>query len=387
VELRDALVVVQVAVSVVLLVGGSLLVRSLGAAGRVDFGYDVTRTAYLGLAMEMNGYDAREAGVFYESGRLRLAALPEVGAVGLASRIPLSLNNNGFGLFIDGHQSSASDRPYGVDGARVDEGYFPALGLRVVEGRGIMPEDREEGRRVAVVTETFASRYWPGESALGREFRLAWGGDPYRVVGVVQDYRVDTPGERPKPYLHLPLPREGVYSNYVIRTTTPAAALVPKLEQELRALDPDLVFLETGTFQDLAEVRLFPVRAGAWLIGVFGMLALTLAAVGLYGVIGFAVSRRLREIGIRKALGAESRTVVGLVLRQGMAMVALGFGIGAVLAGIGARALSNVLFVSHLDVPSFAVALLVLSGAAGLANFIPAHRASRVDPGVALRAE
>ncbi|MGW8267057.1 MAG: ADOP family duplicated permease, partial [Longimicrobiales bacterium] len=174
VELRDALVVVQVAVSVVLLVGGSLLVRSLGAAGRVDLGYDVSRTAYLGLAMEMNGYDAEEAGAFFASGKVRLEALPGVEAVGLASRIPLSLNNNGFGVFIEGHQSSSSDSPYGMDGARVDEGYFDALGLRVLEGRGIRPEDRDGGRRVAVVTEAMAGRYWPGERALGQEFRLSW---------------------------------------------------------------------------------------------------------------------------------------------------------------------------------------------------------------------
>jgi predicted permease len=387
VELRDGLVVVQVAVSVVLLVGASLLVRSLAAAGRVDFGYDVSRTAYLGLAMEMNGYDAREAGVFYASGKLRLEAVPEVEAVGLASRIPLSLNNNGFGVYIEGHQSSSSDRPYDVDGARIDEGYFDALGLQIVEGRGIEPEDRDGNRRVAVVTGTMAARYWPGESALGREFRVSWDGAPYRIVGIVEDYRVDTPGEIPKPYLHLPLPREGVYSNYVIRTATPAAPLVPSLERELRTLDPDLVFLETGTFQDLAEVRLFPIRAGAWLIGVFGVLAVILAAVGLYGVIGYAVSRRVREIGIRKAVGADSRSVVGMILRQGMAMVAAGFVVGSVLAGFAARVLSSVLFVDPLDLPSFGVTLVLLSGVGALANVVPAYRASRVDPGVALRWE
>lgn len=387
VELRDALVVVQVAVSVVLLVGGSLLVRSLGAAGRVDFGYDVSRTAYLGLAMEMNGYDAEEAGAFFATGKVRLEAVPAVEAVGLASRVPLSLNNNGFGVFIEGHQSSSSDSPYRVDGARIDEGYFDALGLRIVEGRGIQSDDRDGGRRVVVVTETMANRFWPGERALGREFRLSWDGAPYQIVGIVEDYRVDTPGEDPKPYIHLPMPRDGVYANYVIRTAKPAGALVPELEATLRALDPDLVFLDTGTFRDLADVRLFPIRAGAWLIGVFGALALLLAAVGLYGVIGYAVSRRVREIGIRKALGAENRSVVTMVLRQGMLMVAVGFLVGSVLAGFGARVLSSVLFVGAFDVASYGVTLGVLAGVAMLANFVPAHRASRVDPAVALKFE
>jgi predicted permease len=387
VELRDALVVVQVAVSVVLLVAGSLMVRSLGAADDVVYPYDVSRTAYLGLAMEMNGYDAQEAGAFYATGKLRLQALPGVEAVGLTSRVPLSLNNNGFGLFIDGHQSSASDRPYGMDGARVDEGYFDALGLEIVEGRGILPEDRDEMRRVAVVTRTMASRYWPGERATGQQFRLAWGGEPYEIVGVVEDYRVDTPGEDPKPYIHLPLGREGSYANYVVRTATPAAPIVRELERELRALDPDLVFLETGPFQELADVRLFPIRAGAWLIGIFGGLALLLAVVGLYGVIGYSVSRRVREIGIRKALGAEDGSTLALVLRQGMTMVGVGFLVGAALAVLAAGVLSSVLYVSPFDLPSFGITFLVLGCAAALANLIPAHRAARVDPAIALRGE
>jgi predicted permease len=387
VELRDALVVVQVAVSVVLLVGGTLMARSLSAAGQVDFGYDPERTAFLALAMEMNGYDGPEAGAFYAGATDRLEALSGVEAVGLTSRVPLSLNNNGFGLFIEGHQSSGSDRPYGVDGASIDEGYFDALNLRIVEGRGIQPDDRDADRRVAVVTEAMASRFWPGEPALGQEFRTSWDGSPFEIVGVVEDYRVDTPGEAPKPYLHIPLPRDGVYSNYVVRTTPPASGMVPDLERALRGLDPDLVFLDTGSFQDLADVRLFPIRAGAWLIGIFGGLALLLAAVGLYGVIGYAVSRRVREMGIRKALGAEAGSLVTMVMRRGMLLVLSGFLIGAVLAGFAAQVLSSVLFVSPLDVPSFAVTFFALGGIAAVANFVPAQRASRVDPAVALRSE
>jgi putative ABC transport system permease protein len=387
VGLRSVLVVVQVATSLVLLVSGALLVRSLGAAGRVDLGYDIDHTAYLALAMEMNGYTDEEAGVFYEAGKRRLQARPEVEAVGLTSRVPLSLNNNGFGIFIDGHQTSGADRPYIMDGARIDEGYFDALGLRLVSGRGIEVADRDEARRVAVVTETMASRYWPDVDPIGREFRTSWGGQPYRIVGIVEDYKVDTPGESPKPYIHLPLPRNGGYANYLVKTTVPAADVVPMLEQELHVLDPDLVFLDTGTARNLADVRLFPIRAGAVLIGAFGVLALVLAAIGLYGVIGYSVSQRVREIGVRKALGARTGTVVTMVLRQGMTMVVIGAVIGAVLAVLGAQALSSVLFVGAFDVVSFAVALGVLTAVAALANWIPAHRASRVDPMVALRGD
>jgi predicted permease len=386
IELRDALVVVQVALSLVLLIGGALLVRSLGAAQDVDFGYDVDRVAYLGLAMEMNGYDAKQSAELLEAGRLRLAALPEVQAVGLTSRVPLSLNNNGFGIYIDGHQTSGDDRRYVMDGASVDEAYFDAFGLRLLEGRAIERADRE-GQRVAVVSKAMAERYWPNESAVGREFRRSWGGEPWRIVGVAEDYKVDTPGEAPKPYIHVPLPLETVYANVMVRSSSAAQDLVPTLEQELRTLDPELVFLETGTMRGLGDVRLFPIRAGAWLIGAFGVLALVLAAVGLYGVIGYAVSRRRREIGVRKALGAESGRILTLVLGQGMALVAAGGVIGAALAAMSTRFLSSVLFVDSFDFVSFAFAFGVLLAVAALANWVPAWRASKVDPMHVMRAE
>ena len=305
----------------------------------------------------------------------------------MASRMPLELNNNGFGIFIDGHQEGADSRPYIIDGASVDQDYFDALGLTVVSGRGIQGTDRDEQARVAVITQTMADRYWPGEDAIGREFRTSWEGRPYRIVGIVEDYKVDTPGEAPKPYIHIPLRRETVFAGLIVRTTTAAAGSVRALEQELRVLDPELVFLTTGTFRELADVRLFPIRAGAWLIGVFGLLALVLAAVGLYGIISYSVSGRLREIGIRKALGAETTAVVGMILRQGMTLVGVGVIVGLVLAAVGGRVLSSVLFVGAFDPVSFGAACVVLAAVAALANWIPAHRASKIDPMVAVKAE
>jgi predicted permease len=385
-ELRDTLVVVQIAVSIVLVVGGTLMVRSLSAAGRVPLGYDGNRTAYLALALEMSGYDRDRGGQLLEAGVQRLQLLPQVEAVALTSRLPLSLNNNGFSVYIKG-QETPDNRPLAIDGTYIDERYFGALHLTVLAGRGIEPADRDESRRVAVITTSMAQRYWPGqpENALSREFRLSEKGEPYRVVGVVEDYRVDTPGERPKPYLHLPLGRRETFGNYVVRTSVPASAVVPVLQRELRALDPELVFLDKGTMRDLADVRLFPVRAGAWLIGAFGALALVVAAVGLYGVIGYSVSRRVREIGIRKALGAQSGQLVGMVLGEGMVLVGIGGVIGGALAAAAARVLSSVLFVGPFDAVSFAVAFGVLAFVALLANAVPARRAARVDPMVALR--
>jgi ABC-type antimicrobial peptide transport system permease subunit len=159
------------------------------------------------------------------------------------------------------------------------------------------------------------------------------------------------------------------------------------LEAELRRLDPDLVFMETGTLRGMADVRLFPILAGAWLIGAFGVLALILATVGLYGVVSYSVNRRVREIGIRKALGAETGMIMGMVLKRGMALVLVGTLIGAALAAVSARALSAVLFVGAFDLVSFVSGCGVLAIIAALANWIPAQRASRIPPIVAMKAE
>jgi len=387
IELRDGLVVVQMAVSLVLMVGGALLLRSLGEAARINLGYDADRLAMVSVALEMNGYDRARGGRFLADARERLLRAPGIEAVTISTRTPLSLNNNGFGIFIDGRQASASDRPFTIDGTNADEHYADAFRLTVLDGRWIEPADRDESRRVAVITRAMAERFWPGSSAIGREFRLRWGGDPYRVVGVVADYKVDTPGEQPKSYIHLPFGRQETYGVFAVRTSARADVMLESIKRELRALDPELVFLTSGTLRTEANTRLFPVRAGAWLIGAFGLLALAVAAVGLYGVIGYSVSRRAREIGIRKALGAEPRALVGMVLGEGMWLVAVGGVSGAALAALAARALSSVLFVAPFDALSFAIAFGVLAAVALAANWVPARRAANVDPMVALRQE
>ena len=393
VELRDALVVVQMAVSLLLVVLGALMVRSLSVGSKVDLGFEGEHTAVLAMALEMAGYDDKRGGQFFENARQRLEALPTVRSVSLTSRSPLALNNNTFGLIIDGQQRSAEDRPFDTEGAYVDHKYAETLGLDVLSGRFFGAADRDDGsggtrgRRVAVVTKALAAKYWPGQEAVGKQFRLRWGEPPYDIVGVVSDYKSVTPGEAPRPYIHLPYGVDGTYAEMVVRTVPPARAMVQPLERELRALDPNIVFLKTGTLRESADVRLFPVKAGAWLIGAFGLLALAVAAVGLYGVIAYSVSRRVREIGIRKALGAQSGALVRMVLGEGMALVAVGGAIGAALAAAGARVLSSVLFVAPFDAISFAVAFAVLAAVALVANVVPAGRAARVDPSIALRQE
>jgi predicted permease len=387
ITLRDALVVLQVAVSIVLLIGGALLVRSLQAAHRTDLGYDIDNLSFLAVPLEMNGYEDGEGEAFFTDARARISALPGVQGVTVVSRVPLSVNNNGFGLFIDGHQSSSSDRPYIVDGQYIDEAYRRTMDLELTSGRDFTSADIAENASVALVTQALADRYWPDESAVGQQFRTTWEGEPFTIVGVLGDYKVNTPGEEPTPFIHIPRRSDSLFGNFIVRTAGTAIDQVALQEAAVREIDPDFVFLDSGGMRKLAEVRLFAISLGAWLIGAFGVLALILAAVGLYGVIGYSVSRRTREIGIRMALGAERSFVVTLVLRQGMRLVVIGAVAGMLLAALAGRLLSSVLFVSAIDPVAFAGAAFVLLAVAGLANWIPAKRAARVDPMVSLRSE
>lgn len=386
-ELRDVLVVAQVAVSMVLLIGGALLARSLFNAERTDIGFDVDRIGFLATDLSMIGYDEETAQALVDTARLRLRATAGVESVAMTSRVPQSVNNNGFGLFID--QTSATDRPYAIDGAYVDESYFDTFELAIVAGRAIDAADVANSNRVVVVTEAMAERFWPGEDAVGKQFRMSFDGVPYDIIGVVEDYKVNTPGEDPTPYLHLPArATTALFANFIVRTPTPVAGEMRRLEQVLTGLDADMVFLQTGPLRDLMDVRLLPIRMGAWFIGAFALLAAALAAVGLYGVIGYSVSRRTREIGIRVALGARSERVLGLVVRQGMVLVVIGVVIGAVLGALAGQVLSSVLYgISAVDPLAFSGAIGFLLLIALAANYVPARRAARIDPIIALRSE
>ena len=386
-ELRDALVVAQVAVSIVLLIGGALLVRSLANAQRTDVGFDVDHVGFMTTALEMVGYDQVSGKAFVDAARLRLESTPGVQSVTVTTRVPQSVNNNGFGLFID--QTSATDRPYAVDGTYVDERYFETFEIPILAGRGIEAADVAEDRLVVVVSDAMVERFWPGENAIGKQFRQSFDGPNYEIVGVVENYKVDTPGEEPTPYLHFPLPSSGtLFANFIVRTEAPVAAQMRRLEQVLTGLDAEIVFMQTGPMRDLMDVRLLPIRIGVWFIGTFGLLAMALAAIGLYGVIGYSVSRRTREIGIRVALGAESHRVLRLVVRQGMSLVLIGVLIGAVLGAATGQLLATVLYgISPLDPIAFGGAIGLLLLIALLANYLPARRASRIDPMVALRSE
>jgi predicted permease len=366
-----------------------LVARSLSASRNASVGFRTTGLAVLSADPTMAGYDEAGAHAFWERALERLRTLPDVENAALADRLPFSLNYGNQQVHISG-QVSPDDRGFTIAVTRVSPAYFETLGVPILQGRGFLPSDTPESPAVVVVNEAFARRFWPGQSALGQRIHTrAPDGPVFEIVGVSADHRVQSIGEGSVPYVHFSMTqRADSYEVLVARGRGDAGRLLAQVRQELLAMEPNLVFLDNQTMEAQIAGTLLPVQAGAWLASVVGVVALTLAAIGLYGVVAYSVARRTREIGVRMALGADRRRVLGLVMRQGFSLVALGLVVGGLLAALGLRGLSGVLYgVGLADPVAWGIAAFALAFAAAAANAIPAHRATRVNPSVALRAE
>jgi predicted permease len=386
--LRHALVVGQVAVSFVLAVTGLLLTRSMMAGRSVDPGFPTRGLVQAGVSLNMQGYTDEASAAFFDRALRRVAELPSVTGVALSVRMPLTLNLQMTDVVRDGDPADDLRSRVGVDTTEVTRSYFQTMGIPIRAGRAFDERDTPASGRVVIVNQALAERLWPGRTAVGQRLRLRGRAETtLEVVGVSADYKIRTLGESPRPVLHFALDqRPSGTATIVARTAGDANALVPAIERELRAIDPDVVLLELQTFEGAIATSLFGFRLGSWLIGGLAALALTLAGLGLYGVVAFSVSRRTREIGIRVAIGADRRAIVRAVVGEGLVLVAIGVAIGLVLAIAAASALGSVLLgVGALDAPSYAAATAVLVVAASLACALPARRAAAIDPTVALR--
>jgi predicted permease len=390
---RDALVAAQMAITVVLLVIAALLTRSFIEAQRTHAGFAVNSLAIVSTDTSTLRLTPDQSQRFYENVLAKVSAIPGVDSAALATRVPLQLNANSWEIWIPGRHRPGEHGDT-VEVTTVSTGYFKTMGVGIVEGRAFTDADRPETPRVAIVNETLARRLWPGQSAIGKIFRTRGGeGPPFEIVGVSADHKVKTLSEPPTPFLQIPRnQRPSAYSAIVARTRGDANALLRDMRREILSLDPNVVFVENQTMETQVDATLFPMRASAWLVSGVGLVAMLLAAIGLYGVIAYSVARRTKEIGIRVALGARPGTVVGLVMRQGLLVAAAGLTVGCVLTALvavmAARMIAGVLYrVSVADPFSWAAAALVLLGVSALANLIPAWRASRVDPSEALRIE
>jgi predicted permease len=297
------------------------------------------------------------------------------------------VNFNRWDIWVPGRHRPG-DHGDGVEVTTVSPEYFTAIGVPIVEGRAFSNDDRPETPRVAIVNETFARRYWPGESAVGKTFRSRVSdGVEFQIVGVSADHKVITVGEPPTPFLHVArTQRPSSYTTIIARTRGDATALLRDMRRELLALEPNLVFVENQTMEAEVGATMFPVRAGAFVVSIVGGVAMLLAAIGLYGVIAYSVARRTREIGIRLALGARPASMLTLVMRQGLMVAITGLAFGFVLATIAARAIGSMLYgIRTSDPVSWIAAAAILLGVSAIANIVPAWRASRVEPSRALR--
>ncbi|MBK8247292.1 MAG: ABC transporter permease [Gemmatimonadetes bacterium] len=389
---RNGLVIAQVAVSFVLLVSGGLFMRSARGAANLDIGFRRERLLVSQMDLSLHRLDSVQTRRTQDQLLERLAALPNVEAVGLGSHIPLGGNNYGRNLYLDTRPTAAPQGMFQTFYATVSPGYIPALGLRLREGRDLLPTDDDAAPRVAVVNRALAEALWPGEGALGKRFRLDEQGPEVEVVGLIENAQYLLLGEAPRPFAYFPIRQSYRQQTFIFVRTRPddPLAAVPDLRRVVTEINPSILLSGTRSMATHLDhgIALFFVNMGATLATAIGLLGLLQTVVGLYGVLSYTVAQRAREFGIRQALGASAGSIVGQVLRQGSVLCGTGIAAGLAIAIVLTRSMSSLLYgVSPLDALAFGGALLIVGVVAFASSYLPARRASRVAPATAIRAE
>ncbi len=383
--LRNALMVSEVALAIVLLIGAGLLIRSFAKLLDVDPGYRAENLLTAQIALPPRYSDNSRRAQFYERVLQRIAALPGVTAVGATSHLPLTRYNLGAQLRVEGRQPREGENPPSAPVARVNPDYFRTMDISLRAGRLINDGDTQDSPGVALLSETLARRLFPNEDALGK--RLSVAGLGATVVGVVSDIRyagLDGEIEQAVYLSYRQLPRSGMA--LVLRGAVEPSSLAPALRNAVREIDPALPLYDVMTMNERLSNSVAARRFNLLLLGGFAALALLLAGVGVYGVISYVVTQRTHEIGVRMALGAQKADIARLFVKQGMALVLRGVALGSVGAFALTRVMKSLLFdVSPTDPLTFAVITLLLLGVALLACWIPARRATRVDLMITLR--
>ncbi len=390
-RLRKALVAVQVALCLVLLVGSGLFVRALRNSLEFDPGFRSEGVALARFNLALLRYTPEQGGSFVERLLERVRGLPDVTAASVATLVPLQAGGfRGTFVTVSGYHP-APDEEMRVDYLFVEPGYFRALGIPLVRGRVIEAGDRESSRPVMVINQDMARRYWPGRDPLGGI--VDFGELQLEVVGVVENPVWTGLGESPTPFVFLPLPQYPAFTSngfltLLARTAGDPRRLLRALPEELRSLDPQLSISSLQTMKDQLNAALMPQRMGAALLSLFGSLALVLAAVGIYGVVGYTVARQSRSIAIRMALGARDVDVLALVVRGMSATILVGLGAGLLVALALTRTVEAFLFGVGPDDPlTFGVLGIFLASVALVATLLPARRATRMKPMAILRTE
>ncbi len=387
-SLRDALVVAQVAVSVVLLIGAGLFLRSLDASRDIDPGFGDAPAAVLQINVPATRYTPDEGRVFLRTLTERVGQIRGVERVGLIDNLHLNtLSTQDNRIVVPGVDPPPGSDFHSVDNAQIDDGFLEAAGIPILDGRGFNEADGPDGETVVLVTQEFARRFFPDGGAVGST--ILSDDEEVRIVGVTGDVKVRQIGEDVRPFLYENHSQSYSSAVWVVaRTAGDADRLVLDMLAEARSMDPELMIVTSTTMERHLSVMFVARELGALVVGGFAVLALLLASMGLYGLVSYAVSRRAKEVGIRLSLGADEGSVVRMLTGSGMKLVGLGGAIGLVLAAVLARLLSSLLYgVPPLDVQTFALVPVVLGVVALAAAWLPARRVTRIDPVGALRSD
>jgi predicted permease len=385
---RSLLVVTEIALALVALVGAGLFVRSMQNAQRIDPGFESRNLFVFAFDLGALHYDEGRAQQYFRAAIERAKASPGVASATIASNFPL-----GGGLartvFPEGQDEGSGYRGTLTQLNDIAPNFFATLHIPLVLGREFTDADRKNTNQVAIANEAMAKQFWPNENAVGKRFHFFGETGLREVVGVVRNTVVNAIGEEPQPLAYLPLAQD--YAPAVtmqVRTSGRPEAVIATVRSQVQSLDTNLALTNMNTIGELIDQGLWAPRVGAGLLTVFGGLALLLAVVGVYGVLSYSVNQQTREIGIRMAMGAQTGRILGLVVGQGMRLAVAGLTLGLLVAFAAMRVLSSLLFgVSAHDPLTFGGVSLVLATAAILACYIPARRATKVDPIIALRYE
>jgi predicted permease len=393
-RLRSVLVVAQIAISLVVLISAGLVVRTLLQLQTMNPGFDPQNALTMSFDLGLQGYDGKRGQQFYRQLAERVQALPGVKSAAVSSYIPLSLNFNSRNIFVEGQPAERGENVPLAMNSSVGPRYFETMRTPLIHGREFTDQDQDGSELVAVVDETFVRKMLTGVSssseAIGKRIAFGTASGPFiRIVGVARAGKYFNIAEDPRPFIWTPMAQD--YSTngiLTVRTEGNPEPLLGAVRKEVQALDPNLPLFDVKTLAEHMRFALFPARIAATVLGVFGLVALLLSAIGIYGITSYTVAQRTHEIGIRLALGAQLSDVLSLVLRHGLKLTAIGAALGLFGAYLATSAITSVLYgVSPTDPLTFGLVSLVLVGVALVACYVPSRRATKVDPLIALRSE
>jgi len=391
VTLRSSLVVAQVALSLVVLVCAGLFIKSFRKAQQMDPGFDSRNALLVTLNPQLVGYDDDRSRTFYQQAIERVSGIPGVEAVGVTRLLPLGDSSNSNGPILkEGETLARGSAGRDVMTNIVSPGYFDAMQIAFTDGRNFDQRDKKDTQKVVVINQRMAQALWPGESAVGKRIFIgAESRDPLEVVGVVKTGKYRSLAEDPKMFFYYPITqRRPASMTMVVRTNTDPRNFVGAVRHEMQSIDRTVPLSAVKTMPDHMTWPLWGPNMAASLSLAFGVIALLLSSVGLYSVMAYVVSQRTREVGIRMALGASQQSVLRMIATQGMRLAAVGALLGVLLSLALVKVMSSLLIgVSGYDVTTFALVAALLAVVAFVACYLPARRATKIDPLIALRYE